>query len=83
MLLSNGKEDIRMKNSKRKALLGVLIIVVLVLCIGLFPKNKTNTLNTTSINKETTSKELDDNLIGAYIQNGEDYTPTSDIPTSG
>ena len=83
MLLSNGKEDIRMKNSKRKALLGVLIIVVLVLCIGLFPKNKTNTLNTTSINKETTSKELDDNLIGAYIQNGDDYTPTSDIPTSG
>ena len=72
-----------MKNGKRKALLGVLIIVGLVLCIGLFMKNKTNTLNTTSINKESTSKELDENLIGAYIQNGDDYTPTSDIPTSG
>ena len=46
-------------------------------------KNKTNTLNTTSINKESTSKEFDENLIGAYIQNGDDYTPTSDIPTSG
>ena len=79
MLLSNGKEDIRMKNSKRKALLGVLIIVVLVLCICLFTKNKTNTLNI----KEGITKELDDNLIGAYIQNGDDYTPTSDIPTSG
>ena len=72
-----------MRKSKRKALLGVLIIVVLVLCIGLFTKNKTNTLNTTSINKESTSKEFDENLIGAYIQNGDDYTPTSDIPTSG
>ena len=73
-----------MKNSKRKALLGVLVIVVLVLCIGLFTKNKTNTLNNTSINKETTSKELDENLIGAYIQTeGDEYTPTSEIPTSG
>ena len=72
-----------MRKSKRKTLLGVLIIVVLVLCIGLFTKNRTNTLNTTSINKESTSKELDDNLIGAYIQEGDDYTPTSDIPISG
>ena len=72
-----------MRKSKRKALLGVLIIVVLVLCIGLFTKNRTNTLNTTSINKESTSKELDDNLIGAYIQEEDDYTPTSDIPISG
>ena len=69
-----------MKNGKRKALLGVLI--VLVFCIGLFMKNKTNTLNSNSI-KEGITKELDDNLIGAYIQNGDDYTPTSDIPTSG
>ena len=72
-----------MRKSKRKALLGVLIIVVLVLCIGLFMKNKTNTLNTTPINKESIIEELDDNLIGAYIQNGDDYTPTSDIPISG
>ena len=72
-----------MRKSKRKALLGVLIIVVLVFCIGLFMKNKTNTLNTTSINKENIIEELDENLIGAYIQNGDDYTPTSDIPTSG
>ena len=70
-----------MRKSKRKTLLGVLIIVVL--CIGLFMKNKTSTLNTTSINKESIIEELDDNLIGAYIQNGDDYTPTSDIPTSG
>ena len=61
-----------MRKSKRKALLGVLIIVVLVLCIGLFMKNKTNTLNSNSI-KEGITKELDETLIGAYIQNGDDY----------
>ena len=71
-----------MRKSKRKTLLGVLIIVVLVLCIGLFTKNRTNTLNSNSI-KEGITKELDETLIGAYIQNGDDYTPTSDIPTSG
>ena len=70
-----------MKNGKRKVLLGVLI--VLVLCIGLFIKNKTNTLNNSSINKESVTKELDNNLIGAYIQNGDDYTSTNEIPTSG
>ena len=70
-----------MKNGKRKVLLGVLI--VLVLCIGLFIKNKTNTLNNSSINKESITKELDNNLIGAYIQNGDDYTSTNEIPSSG
>ena len=70
-----------MKNGKRKVLLGVLI--VLVLCIGLFIKNKTNTLNNSSINKDSITKELDKNLIGAYIQNGDDYNSTDEIPTSG
>ena len=69
-----------MKNRKTKVLLGALI--VLVLCIGLFMKNKTNTLNSNSI-KEGITKELDENLIGAYIQNGDDYTSTDEIPTSG
>ena len=68
------------KSLKRNIL--VAAMVILVLCIGLSVKNKTNTLNSNSI-KEGITKELDENLIGAYIQNGEDYTPTSDIPTSG
>ena len=73
---------LKSKSLKRNILLGISVIV-LVLCIGLFMKNKTDILNNGSINKESISKELDGNLIGAYIQNGEDYTPTSDIPTSG
>ena len=70
-----------MKNRKIKVLLGVLI--VLVFCIGLFMKNKVNNLNNTSLNKESVTKELDDNLIGAYIQEGEEYIQTEDIPSSG
>ena len=70
-----------MKNRKIKVLLGALI--VLVLCIGLFMKNKTNTLNTSSISKESITKELNDNLIGAYIQDGEEYKQTNEIPISG
>ena len=59
-----------MKNRKIKVLLGVLI--VLVLCVGIIIKNKTNTLSNGSINKESITKELDNNLIGAYIQEGEE-----------
>ena len=70
-----------MKNRKRKVLLGVLI--VLVLCVGIIIKNKTNTLSNGSINKESITKELDNNLIGAYIQEGEEYIQTDDIPSSG
>ena len=70
-----------MKNRKRKVLLGVLI--VLVLCIGLFMKNKTNTLNNSSLNEDNITKELDGNLIGAYIQEGEEYKQTNEIPISG
>ena len=70
-----------MKNSKRKILLGVLI--VLVLCVGLFMKNKTNTLNNSSIHQESVVKKVDDNLIGAYIQEGEEYVKIDTIPTNG
>ena len=71
-----------MGKSKRKALLGVLVIVLLVGSIGLFMKNETNTLNSNSI-KEGITKELDDNLIGAYIQQGEEYVKADTIPTNG
>ena len=70
-----------MKNRKRKVLLGALI--VLVLCVGIIIKNKTNTLSNSSLNKESITKELDNNLIGAYIQEGEEYIQTDDIPSSG
>ena len=70
-----------MKNRKRKVLLGALI--VLVLCVGIIIKNKTNTLSNSSLNKESITKELDNNLIGAYIQEGEEYKQANEIPSSG
>ena len=70
------------KSLTRNILLGISVIV-LVLCIGLFIKNKTNNLNTSSINKESITKEINNNLIGAYIQEGEEYIQTDDIPSSG
>ena len=70
------------KSLKRNILLGISVIM-LVLCIGIFMKNKTNTLNNSSINKESITKEIDNNLIGAYIQEGEEYKQTDDIPSSG
>ena len=69
--------------SKKKRILAVFIVVVLVLCFGLFMKNKTNTLNNSSINKESVTKELNNNLIRAYIQEGEEYIQTDNIPSSG
>ena len=69
--------------SKRKNILVVLIGVILILCIGLFVKNRMNTLNNASINEESIVEELDDNLIGAYIQQGEEYVKADTIPTSG
>ena len=70
-----------MKNRKIKVLLGALI--VLVLCVGIIIKNKTNTLSNSSLNKESITKELDNNLIGAYIQEGEEYKQANEIPSSG
>ena len=67
----------------KRNVIGVLIIVMLALCISLFMKNKTNTLNNTSINKESIVEELNGNLIGAYIQQGEEYVKADTIPTSG
>ena len=60
---------LKSKSLERNILVEAVIIAIIVLCIGLLMKNDSNTLNTTSINKESISKELDGNLIGAYIQN--------------
>ena len=69
--------------SKRKNILVVLIVVILVLCIGLFMKNRMNILNNSFVNEESIVEELDENLIGAYIQQGEEYVKADTIPTSG
>ena len=72
---------LKRSNVKRNIL--IAIVLVLIICIGIIIKNKTNTLSNGSINKESIREELDSNLIGAYIQKGEEYIQTDDIPSSG
>ena len=72
---------LKRSNVKRNIL--IAIVVVLIICIGIIIKNKTNTLSNSSINKESITKEINNNLIGAYIQEGEEYKQTDDIPSSG
>ena len=72
----------KIKGLKRNVI-GALIVIILILCIGLLMKNNSKTLNNTSINEESIVEELNENLIGAYIQQGEEYVKADTIPTSG
>ena len=74
-------EVLKRSHVKRNTLIAVLVIVLLLGIVII--KNKTNTLSNSSINKESITKEIDNNLIGAYIQEGEEYIQTDDIPSSG
>ena len=74
-------EVLKRSHVRRNILVAVLIIVLLLSIVII--KNRTNTLSNSSINKESITKELKDNLIGAYIQEGEEYKQTDDIPSSG
>ena len=74
-------EVLKRSHVRRNILVAVLIIVLLLGIVII--KNRANTLSNSSINKESITKELKDNLIGAYIQKGEEYKQTDDIPSSG
>ena len=73
-------EVVKRSHLKRNTLIAVLIIVLLLGIVII--KNRTNTLSNSSINKESITKEINNNLIGAYIQEGEEYIQTDDIPSS-
>ena len=63
------------------ALIAIGIISAIVLN---FTRAKYRTTQSIPLINGTINYELSDfNLIGAYIQNGDDYTPTNEIPSSG
>ena len=74
-------EVLKRSHLKRNTLIAVLIIVLLLGIVII--KNRTNTLSNSSMNKDSITKEINNNLIGAYIQEGEEYKQTNEIPTSG
>ena len=74
-------EVLKRSHVRRNIIIAVLIIVLLLGIVII--KNRSNTLSNSSINKESITKEINNNLIGAYIQEGEEYKQTDDIPSSG
>ena len=76
------KYEVLKRSHVRRNILVAVLIIVLLLGIVII-KNRTNTLSNSSINKESITKEINNNLIGAYIQEGEEYIQTDDIPSSG
>ncbi len=69
---------------KRNIIIAVIIILILSAVILTFTKAKYKTTVSIPLVNGTINYDLSDlNLIGAYIQEGDDYTPTNEIPLSG
>ena len=77
-------EVLKRSHIKRNIIIAVIIILILSAVILTFTKAKYKTTASIPLVNGTINYELSDfNLIGAYIQNGDDYTPTNEIPSSG
>ena len=77
-------EVLKRSHVKRDILIGVVVVLVLSAIILTFTRAKYRTTESIPLINGTINYELSDfNLIGAYIQNGDDYTPTNEIPSSG
>ena len=69
---------------KRNIIIAVIIILILSAIILTFTKAKYKTTASIPLVNGTINYDLSDlNLIGAYIQEGEEYIQTNEIPTSG
>ena len=77
-------EVIKRSHVKRNILIGVVVVLVLSAIILTFTRAKYRTTESMPLVNGTINYELSDfNLIGAYIQEGEEYKQTNEIPTSG
>ena len=77
-------EVLKRSHVKRNILIAVVIVFVLSAIILTFTKAKYKTTQSLPLINGTINYELSDlNLIGAYIQEGEEYKQTNEIPTSG
>ena len=77
-------KKLKRSHSKRNILLGSILILILAGITLTFTKAKYKTSESIPLVNGTINYELSDlNLIGAYIQEGDTYTPTNEIPTSG
>ena len=77
-------EVLKRSHIKRNIIIAVIIILILSAIILTFTKAKYKTTASIPLVNGTINYDLSDlNLIGAYIQEGDDYTPTNEIPSSG
>ena len=77
-------EVIKRSHVKRNILIGVVVVLVLSAIILTFTRAKYRTTKSLPLVNGTINYELSDfNLIGAYIQEGDNYIQVDEIPTSG
>ena len=77
-------EVLKRSHVKRNIIVAVLIILILSAVILTFTKAKYKTTASIPLVNGTINYDLSDlNLIGVYIQEGEEYKQTNEIPSSG
>ena len=77
-------EVLKRSHIKRNIIIAVIIILILSAVILTFTKAKYKTTASIPLVNGTINYDLSDlNLIGAYIQEGEEYKQVNEIPLSG
>ena len=77
-------ETLKRSHLKRNIIIALIAVGIISAIVLNFTRAKYRTTQSMPLINGTINYELSDfNLIGAYIQNGDDYTPTNEIPSSG
>ena len=77
-------EKLKKSNTKRYIIIGSIVVLILTGITLTFTKAKYKTSTSIPLVNGTINYDLSDlNLIGVYIQEGEEYVKTDTIPTSG
>ncbi len=77
-------EKLKKSNTKRYIIIGSIVVLILAGITLTFTKAKYKTTASIPLVNGTINYDLSDlNLIGVYIQEGEEYAKTDTIPTSG
>ena len=77
-------EKLKKSNTKRYIIIGSIVVLILAGITLTFTKAKYKTTTSIPLVNGTINYDLSDlNLIGVYIQEGEEYIQTNDIPSSG
>ena len=77
-------EKLKKSNTKRYIIIGSIVVLILAGITLTFTKAKYKTTASIPLVNGTINYDLSDlNLIGVYIQEGEEYIQTNEIPSSG